>query len=270
MLRRRFTTIALLGLGGTIIAGALAFAIALAAPTAWEESLSAVAQRAVIDSLPRQFEGQKDWGHTTKVVDGLRLRDDDDKLKLRKHESEVKDGLWRRYKGEIVDPEHQLKLRVENLHQTADDHAALQVTGSAHMHLQAWLEQWKDGVKLLNASCDAQCTIDAKIDCEMAWHWTSGTPGKLLGDITVEPKVTAVQLNLTEFELDKLSKIEGWAAREMGGTVKGLIQQKLHDEEPKIVEKLNKAIAKNQKRLHFSVDKAVDTGWTKLQSLLGY
>ncbi len=232
---------------------------------ALEETLSGLAQRIVADSLPHEFEGQKDWGRTTKVVDGLRLRDQGDGLKLRKHTTEVKNGIWKKYQAEVIDPQHQLKLRIANLHETSPGRAAMQIFFSARLHGDARVEQWKDGVKLLNATCEAESSVEARIDCEMAWHWT---PGKYLGQFTVEPKVTGVDLKLTQFELKKAGKLEGWAARELGENLTGVISKKLRDEQPKLVEKLNKAIAKKQDRLHFSPDGALDNGWSKLESLL--
>src|SRR5947209_14734396 len=59
------------------------------------ESLSSLAQRIVIDSLPKQFEDDRGWGRTTKVMNGLHLREDGDRLKLEKHTKEVKDGIWK-------------------------------------------------------------------------------------------------------------------------------------------------------------------------------
>ena len=104
------------------------------------ESLSTLAQWVVIESIPRHFEEQKDWGKTTKVVNGLRLKDDGDGLKVRKHTKEVKDGLWKQYRAELIDPEHQLQIRVENLRQTAAGHSAFQIFLSARLRGEARLE----------------------------------------------------------------------------------------------------------------------------------
>ena len=95
------------------------------------ESLSSLAQRTVLESIPRHFEDKKNWGKTTEIVDGLRLKNDGDGLKIRKHTKEVKDGLWKRYDADLIDPEHQLQVRVDNMHKTDSGHTAFQIFVSA-------------------------------------------------------------------------------------------------------------------------------------------
>jgi hypothetical protein len=268
--RKRLAAWTLIVLGvGRPVNCAVAAAPSTARPAAdpsVNESLSNLAQRVVLDSIPRHFEEQKDWGKTTKVVNGLRLKDDGDGLKIRKHTKEVKDGLWKQYQAELIDPEHQLQIRVENLRQTAAGHSAFQIFLSARLRGEARLEQWKDGIKLFNVDAQADSKIEVRLDCEMASDWK---PGGLLGQFRVEPKVTGAQIQLAEFELKKLSKIEGWPAREIGENLKATIARKLHAEEPKLVEKANKAIQKRQDRLRFSPDDIFSGGLSKLQTLFG-
>jgi hypothetical protein len=229
-----------------------------------DEPLSNLAQRIVVESLPRQFEDKKNWGKTTRIVNSFRFKNDGDGLKLRKHTEEVKDGLWKQYRAEVVDPEHQLQIRVANIKQTDAGHSAFQVFLSARLRGEAQLEQWKDGLKLFNVSAQADSKVEVRLDCEMAWSWKASG---ILGQFSVEPKVTGARIELVEFDLKKVSKIEGWAARELGENLKGIIAKKLHDEEPKLVEKLNKAIAKRQDRLRFSPDAVVAGGLSELESL---
>jgi hypothetical protein len=228
------------------------------------ESLSALAQRIVIDSLPKQFEDQRDWGQTKKIVNGLHLKEEGDRLTIEKHTKEVKDGIWKQYRIEVVDPEHQLQIRIANFRQIDPEHSAFQIMLSAKLHGEGRWEQWKDGIKLLNANADADCRIEARLDCEMAVDWK---PSEVLGQLSIEPKVTAARLELVDFDLKKVSKIEGRAAHELGERLQNTLAKKLHAEEPKLVEKLNKAIQKRQDRLRFSPDDVVANGLSKLESL---
>src|SRR5206468_8994775 len=63
---------------------------------------------------------------------------------------------------------------------------------------------------------------------DLAWHWETG---KLLSDFVVEPKVTLADIELTDFDLKKVSKIEGWAAHELGEGFKHTLAKKLRSEE---------------------------------------
>jgi len=229
-----------------------------------EQSLSTIIQQLVIDSLPRQFSDDKKWGKQTKVVNGLTIKSDGDGLKIRKHTHEVNDGLWSEYRGELVDPNKELQIRVENLHSSGPGQSSLQLFLAARLHGEARLEEWKDGVKLLNIATDADCKIEARIEMDVRWNWQ---PGTLFGDVAVEPKVTGAELRLVDFDLKKVSLLQGWAARELGDGLKRTVQKQLHREEPKLVEKLNAAIQKKQGKLRFSPDAAVATGFSKLESL---
>jgi hypothetical protein len=228
------------------------------------ESLSRLAQRIVLENLPKQFEDQRDWGHTTRVINGLHLKEDGDRLKIEKHTKEVKNGIWKQYRISAVDPEHELQVRIVNLRQTDSSHSAFQVLLSGKLHAEGRWEQWKDGIKLLNVNAEADSRIETRLDCEMAIDWK---PGGLLGQFSIEPKVIGARLELVDFDLKKLSKIEGRLAHELGERLKDTLAKKLHAEEPKLVDKLNKAIEKRQDRLRFSPDDVVANGFSKLESL---
>jgi hypothetical protein len=229
-----------------------------------EESLSAIVQQLVVDSLPRQFTDDKKWGKTTKVINGLKIEHDGDGLKIRKHTHEVNDGLWEDYRAELIDPGKELQIRVENVRSSGPSQTSLQLFLAARLRGEARLEQWKDGVKLLNINTEAECKVEARLDMDVRWHWQQGS---LFGDLAVEPKVTGAELRLVDFDLQKVSKLQGWAARELGDGLKHTIARQLHREEPKLVEKLNSAIQKKQSKLHFSPDAAVTNGFSKLESL---
>ena len=231
-----------------------------------EESLSTIVRQLVVESLPRQFTDDKKWGKTTKVVNGLKIEHDGDGIKIRKHTHEVNDGLWTEYRGELIDPNKELQIRVENLHNSGPNQTSLQLFLATRLHGEARLEQWKDGVKLLNITTDADCKVEARLDMDVRWHWQ---PGTLFGDVAVEPKVTGAELRLVDFDLKKVSKLQGWPARELGDGLKHTIAKQLHREEPKLVEKLNAAIQKKQSHLHFSPDAAVNNVVDKLGSLFG-
>jgi hypothetical protein len=230
-----------------------------------DESLSAIARRLVVESLPHEFEDRKHWGQTTKIVNGLSLKANGDHLRLEKHTKQVNNGLWKEYRSTLVDPERQLQIRVANLRQLGDGRTSLEVYLTAKLHGEVRLEQWIDGVKTFNVATEADSKVEVRLDCELRWRWTAGN---LFGEFLVEPKVTGAEIRLDEFDLKKVSRIEGWAARELGEGLKSTVANELHRQEPKLVEQLNKALQKKQDHLRFSPDNALVDGWSKVQSLL--
>jgi len=220
----------------------------------------------VTANLPREFDDHKDWGKTKRVMNGLSISADDGEFKLKEHTHEVKNGFWKRYDAKLVDPQHQFKVWVANMHTSGPGRTALQLFLVVRLDGQARLEQWKDGVKLFNCTTEAECTVQVRLDFDVQWRWA---PGAILGDLIIEPKVTGAELKLEEFDLKKAGKIEGWAARELGDGLKGLVAKELRHQEPKLVDKLNVAIAKKRSRMHLSADAVIADGWSKLEDFLG-
>src|ERR1700761_2008088 len=150
--------------GGLGVLG-LTGSAALATPSesAAEAAISSIIQKLVVDSVPRDFDSKKDWGKTTKVVNGLTLKDDGDGLKLRAHKKEVNDGVWKEFHGTLVDPEQQFHVRLENLHQGAPGHSLLQLVLTAQLHGDARIQQWKDGLRLLDSTTDADAKLEVTL-----------------------------------------------------------------------------------------------------------
>ena len=109
--------------------------------------------------------------------------------------------------------------------------------------------------------------MQVRLGCEVGFKLV---PGKYLSDIVIEPKVTAVDLHLVDLDVQRISKIEGWAAHEIGAAIKGTIKDELENRGPKIAAKLNKSIAKRQDKLRFSPQQFLTSAWGKMQSTLGW
>jgi hypothetical protein len=251
------------GLGLLAFAGSAA--VATTPETAAETALSNLIQSLVVESIPRDFDNKKDWGKTKQIFNGLSLKDDGDGLKLRAHKKEVNDGTWREFHGTLVDPQQQFHIRLTNLHAGAPGHTAVQLILTAQLHGTARVEQWKDGLRLLDSTADADCKLEVTLGCDIAWHWNAGG---LLGELVVEPKVTSLDIKLLEFRLNRVGKLSGWAAKELGEGLKGTVSHELHQQQPKLLAKINASIEKKKDHLHFSPDQALASGANKIQLLL--
>jgi hypothetical protein len=237
-----------------------------AAPTFVEQTLSSMIQSLVVDSIPRDYDNHKDWGKTKPVVNGLKLaRGPDGNLQLQEHKKVVNNGLWKEYHVTLLDPQQELQVRLAGLRAGQPGHTLLELVLVAKVRGQARLEDWKDGVKLFTLTSDADCKLEADLGFDVAWSWK---PGAVLGDLVVEPKVTTIDIKLLEFQLNKVSKIEGWTARQLGDAIEGTVSHELHQQQPKLVAKINAAIDKKKDKLQFSPDQALSNGIGKLEMLL--
>ncbi len=236
-----------------------------AAPTFVEQTLSTMIQSLLVDSIPREYDNHKDWGKTKPIVNGLKLERGPDGLQLMEHKKVVNNGLWKEYHVTLLDPQQELQVRLAGLRAGQPGHTLLQLVLVDKVRGQARLEDWKDGVKLFTLTSDADCKLEADLGFDVAWSWK---PGSVLGDLVVEPKVTTLDLKLLEFQLNKVSKIEGWTARQLGDAIEGTVSHELHQQQPRLVAKINAAIDKKKDKLHFSPDQALTSGLGKLETLL--
>jgi hypothetical protein len=244
-------------------------ACAQAAVAAWgvAPSLSNALRQLLLESLPEEFEDHDDWGQTKRVASGLKIKTHGGKLHVEKRTKEVRHGLWKKYRATLVDPQKQLQLRIGDVHRESSGRIAFQVFLSARMQGEARVERWRQGVKLLNFMSEAESTIEARLDCQLATHLV---PGKYLAGIALEPKVTTVSLRLADFDLMRVSKLDGAAAHELGNSLRDTIQKELRDQEPKLAAKLNQAIAKRQSSLRLSPEEWIVAGWSKAQEFVGH
>jgi len=247
-------------------ASAVATSASAVAQPGVKPSLAVALRQLLLDSLPEEYEDHDDWGQTKRVASGLKFKTHGGKLRVETRTKEVRHGLWKKYRATLVDPQKQLQLRIGDVHRESAGQIAFQVVLSARLQGEARVERWRQGVKMLNIMSEAETTIEARLDCQLAAHLV---PGKYLAGVALEPKVTAVSLRLADFDLQRVSQLDGAAAHELGNSLRETIQRELRDQEPKVAVKLNQEIAKRQSSLRLSPEEWVVAGWSKAQGLIG-
>ncbi len=200
-------------------------AVALATSAAKaEQSLAAMAREAILESLPREFSGESDWGEKKEFAHGIKFTTENGRVRLEKRKKEVNHGLWTQYKATIVDPEQHLQVRIAELKRIAPGRAAFQLILSAHIDGQARVERWRRGLKGMNFNAEAATIIEAALDCEVALRLL---PAMENGEFVVEPRVTGAHLKLIDIDLQRLSKLDGPAAQEFGDRLRKALEGEL-------------------------------------------
>lgn len=235
------------------------------APAAAEQSLSELVRHAILDNLPREFDGENDWGQQREVASGLKFKTGGGKLRIEKRTKAVNDGLWTNYHVTLVDPAQNLRVRVANLRRVAPGRLAATINLSARLQGTARYERWRRGVKMLNFKVDAVSIVEAAVDCEIGFRLL---PARLLSDLAIEPKVTGVRLALADIDLARVSRIDGRAAEELGDRLRHTFDKELRARQDDIAARLNATILAHPERLRFSPERLWSLGWAKAQGLL--
>lgn len=218
----------------------------------------------IVHELKDKYEDKHNWGHTTQV-ERLRVKGKWFEPRVEKHQVEVNDGLWQRAVITLVEPEKNLRTRLTQEPAPAPGVSAFVLQLGAKLSGEAHIERWRKGIKMLNTSVLFDADVRARIHCRLSIR---REPGKLIDDVVLDPRVTAVELELVDFELNKLGVLGRDVARELSDPLKPLIARELERRQGKIVEKANAAIDKQRSKLRFSASDFLTSEWSKLSAKL--
>lgn len=240
-------------------------ALRSSAADATEQSLSDLVRSILLENLPTEITGDNDWGQQRQVRSGLKFERENGRLRVQKRTKEVNDGLWTNYRVTLIDPQQNLRVHVAGLRRVGPGKLAFQLFLSATLDGEARYERWRRGVKMLNFKADAQSTIEAELDCEVAFRLA---PGRFLGDFVVEPRVIGVKLALADIDLERVSRIDGHAAEELGDRLRHALDKELRGRQDQVAAKLNDAVRAHPERLRFSSERLLAAGLATAQDLI--
>ena len=209
-------------------------------------------------AIPEHYEKKKDWGRRKNITIGIR----NDGLKLERRKKAVKHGAWKHYTVDLVDPEENLDVQIENLYTLDDGRVGFTLTLSAKLDLWGRVKVYQYGVHLIALEVVGQTDFDLALDCEVAVGIVKEA-GRSMA--MIDPSVSDARLRLREFRLDRISNAKGPLVRELGEEIEDIILEKLRG--PKLTAKINRAIDKKRDRLKYALPKFMDSSWWPLANL---
>jgi hypothetical protein len=204
----------------------------------------------VLQNIPESYEDNKQWGKQKAVFEKLDIDIRGLRIDSEKKYKKVNQGTWTRYFIELVDPAEKLKFEISNLTQPRPGTMRYDVAIQADLHLFGRLSQWQRDIQLISISANADATAKLNATCEVD---VVMNPLKVPPDIEFRPKVIAAHLELVNFRVHRISQIGGPLAKHLGNNLREILEDKLRDYDDKLVEKINKQIAKQQDKLHLSL-----------------
>jgi hypothetical protein len=214
------------------------------------EVVSQIAAQLIAEAIPREYERSKDWGKTKRVATGVRSYGNFFDFDIHKKTSEVNDGVWKKYRLTLVNPDKNLDVRVENLRSLESGKYALTLLVSATVHGWARAKVYERGVHVIALEAEGDSSVRLSIDAEISVETVS--TGSLLPGVAINPVVTAARLKLHDFRLNRISDVRGPIAHELGVFLREAVEDELKG--PKLVAKLNHSIEKRRDRLRLTPD----------------
>lgn len=220
----------------------------------------------VLNALPAEYENTKQWGQTKRVWDGVDLSLDGLRLDTKRRWRDVNHGTWKRYKAWLISPHETFDFAIENIRPTEDGRAAFDVVVIAQLGTFARLSEWRRGVQLISVGVDAEAVVRLQLTCAARLRLEFR---HLLPDIVIEPEVTAADLRLVRFDLQRISDLHGPLVKELGESLHDVLQDEINERRPRLVAQANRQIARHQDKLRLSLQDLAQDGWQKARQWLG-
>ena len=204
------------------------------------EPLSKMIRDAVLKQAPKSFEDNSGWNLSTPNPGKIRLPGlPRTVIRVGDHD-ELAHGSWRRVKGWMADPEKDLSLHVTELRPLDDGKYRLSLTSTADLQVEGEFQQWLKGILLVGITGRATATTQVDLDADVK---LSLDVAKFPPEVTVEPKVVRLQVDLKKFTLfNPQAPNDPPRAGGLDNDLKNLLQQAIRSQEPKMIEEANKAI----------------------------
>lgn len=212
----------------------------------------------ILKHMPHEYLEDKKWGKQTKRWAGVNLRRDKQDSKSRY--KMVNHGTWQKYAAKLIDPNNKFAVKLSDVSKTGDGKTAFDVGFVADLQIDARQAKWVKGVQLYSLSAKGKARIALAVSCEMGVGMDlSNFPP----DLIFAPEITDAKISILNFKLDRVSKVGGEVAQQMGRHAKRELESRIHEKEKKLVQKLNKEITENKEKLRLSISEAVRLKWYK-------
>lgn len=217
----------------------------------------------VREHLPHEYEKKQNWGHTRRTFDGVSIQLKNGQLKTHRKYREANDGTWRMYRVKLVDPTEQFEVRVANIRERDDGHVQMEITAVARLDVFGRQAQWERGVQLFSVSAEADARVRLWAAVDVA---TRLDPTRFPPDVFLSPEVTAAKVEILDFKLRRISDLSGPLVRSLSHSVREALEEKLAEDNAKLVARLNKSIDKQEQKQKLKISAAdlLQSQWGKL------
>ncbi len=227
-----------------------------------------------IRKMPRQIDGEKDWGKTKQVWSGVKMRMDGLRLKTHRRHRDVKHGRWIRYelntasmlpievaKRSAGRPGEQPSLVIDRVMPDQSDAGLLvakspdqwkiQSTLILPMSYSARVQRWNLDVRLFSVTVTGSIRLKIQTTSTIGFviDYAEIPPAMVL-----DPRVVRANVELEQFKVNRISNVGGEFAQAWGEIVEEVLVERLVEKQgDRLTRQLNRAIEKQRDELRFSM-----------------
>jgi hypothetical protein len=225
------------------------------------QALSLFVTQIARQHLPHAYEDDRHWGMTRQRWDGIHFEVDRFQLKTRQRRKEVNHGFWRRFDVELIHPKRDFEVRLSKIRQRPSGELAFDLQVISPLRVTGRIAQWNHGVQVLSLSAEANAKVRLSVSARLGLNldFTHTPP-----DVVLKPIVDRAEITLLEFEVERVSKIGGEVAEQLGRASRQFLESRIEKEEDRLVEKLNRSIEKHEDDLTISMHDFLASQWGRI------
>jgi len=216
--------------------------------------LQRLATAILLENLPETYEDDRKWGMTKRRWDGLKVRADGLKIRTKRRWKEVNHGTWKRFKITQIDPQENFDFAVGQTRTLEDGRVQFPVRLTSKINAYARLSRWNRGIRVASVSLDADARVTVVALCRLD---VDLDPSKFPPDVILQPEIVDADIQISRFDVNRISHFDGPIARELGGNLKQVLEQKIEEKRPKLVQRINRQIVKHEDDLRLSLHDAI-------------
>ena len=221
-------------------------------------------QRIVRENVPQKYVQDKDWGKTERRWAGVKVqRKGVLDWHTKRQWKEVNDGTWKRYEVTQIDPNENLKMRIENVRDAGAGRVGFEVALAAKLHVFGRMANWAKGIQMYNISVDADASVVMRVWCRVGMRLDVR---KFPPDVVLLPEVIQADMDIADFQLQRVSKLKGPMVKQLSGSVQKILIDKIREKRKDLPGKINRQIAKNQDQMRLSLSDFASSKWDSLTS----
>jgi hypothetical protein len=198
----------------------------------------------LVRSLPEPlYERSAGWGRRVPAPNGIKWNGKLLPLRPEITHTEKNQGVWRKARVTAINPADSLVFDLRDLRNPD----AGRMTFSAFIAFDARLEytrqRWASGVKLSDGSMRARFRVKMTLDCEATARLEPN--GLLLPEAVFRLRVVDAKVQVENFVVEHVAGLGGEAAKLIGDTVKGGLEQWHPSLERELLDRAQAAIVKS-------------------------
>ena len=227
-----------------------------------DKALDQFVKRLVVEHVPRSVDKLDGWGRTREIVSGLDVRRQGLEIRTHRRHKQVYDGTWKWYRCELVDPQRDLEIHIVPRPDGPDGAKQFDVATTARLRVLAQVQQWETGVRLASISTQADAVVRLDLRCRLKVELDTR---QFPPDLLLEPRVERAEVRLLYLDVERISKLRGDLAGELGRTLRPLIDREIARRQTEIVPKLNAKLAQGhaQGQFRFSLSDWASGKWSQ-------